>query len=49
MPMGCSSFCKTFEMLSLAVEWIAETNLHIPFMLHLLDDFLHVSHTEEIC
>ena len=32
MPMGCSSSCKTFEMLSSAVEWIAQTKLHIPFI-----------------
>ena len=49
MPMGCSSSCKTFEMLSSAVEWIAQTKLHIPFILHLLDDFLLVSYTEETC
>ena len=49
MPIGCSSSCKTFEMLSSAVEWIAQTKLHIPFILHLLDDFLLVSHTEETC
>ena len=49
MPVGCSSSCKTFEMLSSAVEWITQTKLDIPFILHLLDDFLLLSHTEETC
>ena len=41
--MGCSSFCRTFEMFSTALEWIAQNKLHIPYILHLLDDFLIVS------
>ena len=40
MVMGCASSCKTFESFSRAVEWIARTKLHIPYMIHPLDDFL---------
>ena len=49
MPMGCASSCKTFEMFSTAIGWIAQNKLHIPYILHLLDDFLIVAHTEEQC
>ena len=49
MPMGCSSSCKTFEIFSSAIEWIAQNKLHIPHILHLLDDFLLISSSEELC
>ena len=35
MPLGCSSSCRTFEILSTAVEWIARHRLRIEFILHL--------------
>ena len=40
MPMGCSSSCKTFEIFSSSLEWIAKKYLNIPHIIHLLDDFL---------
>ena len=49
MPMGCSSSCRTFEMFSTALEWIAQKKLHIAYILHLLDDFLIVSPTVDSC
>ena len=49
MPMGCSSSCKTFETFSTAIEWIAQSKLHINDILHLLDDFLIISPTEDLC
>ena len=49
MPMGCSSSCKTFETFSTAIEWIAQNKLHINDILHLLDDFLIISPTEDLC
>ena len=49
MPMRCSSSCKTFETFSTAIEWIAQNNLHINDILHLLDDFLIISPTEDLC
>ena len=27
MPMGCSSSCKTFELVSTALEWVAHKHL----------------------
>ena len=47
--MGCSSSCKTFEMFSTALEWNAQNKLHIPYILHLLDDFLIISPSNESC
>ena len=49
MPMGCSSSCKTFEMFTTVLEWIAQNKLHIPYILHLLDDFLIISPSNESC
>ena len=49
MPMGCLSSCKTFETFSTAIEWIAQNKLHITHILHLLDDFLIISPTEDLC
>lgn len=49
MPMGCSSSCKTFETLSSAVEWIARQKLKIDLIIHLLDDFLILAPTFELC
>ena len=49
MPMGCASSCKTFEAFSSAVDWIARTQLRIPYILHLLDDFLIVAPSQKIC
>ena len=49
MPMGCSSSCKIFETFSTAVEWVAHHKLSIPYILHLLDDFLIVAPTESLC
>ena len=49
MPMGCSSSCRTFEAFSTAVEWIAREKLLIDKLLHLLDDFLIISSTYDVC
>lgn len=49
MPMGCSSSYKTFEIFSSAIEWIAQKKLHIDHILHLLDDFLIVSPSPDLC
>jgi len=38
LAMGLASSCKTFEALSTAVQWIAQTKLGTSYMLHLLDD-----------
>ena len=49
MPMGCSSSCRTFEAFSTAVEWIAKRKLLIDWILHLLDDFLLVASSQQLC
>ena len=49
MPMGCSSSCKTFETFSSALEWIAQNKLHIRHILHLLDDFLIIAPSYQLC
>ena len=40
LPMGCSVSCQLFETLSTAVQWILQTKLSVPFMSHILDDFI---------
>ena len=49
MPTGCSSSCRTFEAFSTAVEWIAQEKLLIDKLLNLLDDFLIISSTYDVC
>ena len=49
MPMGCSSSCLTFETFSTAVEWVAHNKLKIYYILHLLDDFLLVAPSVQLC
>jgi len=49
MPMGCSISCKTLELFSTAIEWVAQHKLHVECILHLLDGFLIVSPTEDLC
>ena len=49
MPMGCSSSSRTFELFSSALEWVAQNKLHINHIIHLLDDFLIIPASHEIC
>ena len=49
LAMGLSSSCKIFECFSSGLEWIAHFRLHIPGILHLLDDFLSVSKSLASC
>ena len=49
MPMECASSCITFESFSTAVEQIAQEQLGIANLLHLLDDFLLIQPTEDQC
>ena len=48
MPMGCSS-CLTFEIFSTAMVWVALNKLKIDHILHLLDDYLLVASSEQLC
>ena len=49
LAMGLSRSCKILECFSSALEWIARFRLHIPDILHLLDDFLIVSKSLASC
>ena len=49
MPMGCSSSCLMFETFSTAVEWNAQMKFKTGHILHLLDDFLLVAASEQLC
>ena len=49
MPMSCSSSCKIFEIFSTTIEWIAQQKWNIKYILHLLDHFLIVAPTKELC
>ena len=49
LPMGCSSSCQIFEDLSTAMEWIARSKLQIPNIIHILDDFLILDTSLDVC
>ena len=49
LPMGAASSCKTFEVFSTALQWIAQHKLNIDYILHLLDDFLLISPSYDSC
>ena len=49
LAMGCASVPKTFETVSTAVEWIAYTKLRIDHIMHLLDDFLIIAPSRDLC
>jgi hypothetical protein len=40
--MGCRTSCAIFESFSSALQWVALNRLHIPFISHILDDFIFV-------
>ncbi|XP_067290331.1 uncharacterized protein [Pseudorasbora parva] len=43
LTFGCKSSPKIFDMLSEALCWILQNNHAVPYLVHLLDDFLTVS------
>jgi hypothetical protein len=47
--MGAASSCKTFEVFSTALQWIAQHKLDIDYILHLLDEFLLISLSYDSC
>ena len=49
MPMGCASSCRTFEMFSTAIEWVAKKHLSIPHLIHILDDYFMAAPTYHQC
>ena len=49
MPMGCASFCRTFEIFSTAMEWVAKKHLSMPHLIHIFDDYLMTAPTFHQC
>jgi hypothetical protein len=49
MPIGCASSCRTFEMFSTALEWVAKKHLTIPHLINILDDYLMAASTYHQC
>ena len=47
MPMGLSISCQIFEEFSSALQWIAQNRGGVEHMLHILDDFLFISPSEQ--
>ncbi len=48
LTFGCRSSPKIFDMLSEAICWILSNNYDIPYLVHLLDDFLIISPPDSI-
>jgi hypothetical protein len=42
LPMGCRSSCAIFETFSRSLQWVARSKLSIPYISHILDDFIFV-------
>ena len=47
LPMGCSISCQTFEKLSAALQWILQVKFEVPYMSHILDDFIFFGHSSQ--
>ena len=49
LPMGCSSSCTVFEPVNTALEWLSMSRLGASGVLHILDDFLFIAHSQDKC
>ena len=49
LPMGCASSCKLFELFSTSLEWIVLQRLNNVSVIHVLDDFLFIAPTRDLC
>ena len=49
LPMGCASSCRIFSEFSSAIKWAAKTRLGIPHMVCVLDDFLLLASSRQVC
>ena len=47
--MGCSSSCRIFETFSTSLEWIIAQRLPKVRVLHVLDDFLFIASSYDLC
>ncbi|XP_073707221.1 uncharacterized protein [Garra rufa] len=48
LTFGCRSSPKIFDTLSEAICWILSNNYNIPYLIHLLDDFLIISPADSV-
>ena len=49
LPMGCSSSCSIFEAFSTALEWVIQSRMKYVKVIHILDDFLFIAPTLDLC
>ena len=49
MHMGCASSCRTFDIFSTALQWVAQTQFNIVHLIHILDDFLMAAVSYDQC
>ena len=49
LPMGCASSCRIFESFSSALHWIVSSRVKHTAVVHVLDDFLFISPSFELC
>ena len=49
LPMGCSISCNIFEQFRCALQWILQHKYRVTSMSHILDDFIFLSPSEQVC
>ena len=49
LPTGCSISCNIFEQFSCALQWILQHKYRVTPMSHILDDFIFLSPSEQVC
>lgn len=49
LPMGVSSACQIFERFSTGLHWIGQNFMNEGITFHILDDFLIVAQSRELC
>ena len=49
LPMGAGLSCAVFKRFSIALQFITETHLKVQHCLHVLNDFLFIAQSEDIC
>ena len=49
LPMGRSTSCRTFEHFAQALQWILATKFRVPYLSHILDDFIFSAPRTTVC
>lgn len=47
--MGCSSSCRSFELLSTSLQWILQQYFQVNYVSHILDDFMFFHKDKDQC